>query len=346
MGLFKTFGKNPAGKSLEAMQRFPNYKKDGFENLSPTQMMMQDTSFLKMTWRFFNKPADTKPPVALPSVKTDLKKVTPGETLITWFGHSSYLIQINGKNILVDPVLSGYASPFNMGVKGFAGTDVYRAEDMPEIDLLLITHDHFDHLDHRTVLKLKPKIKSICTSAGVGSHLIYWGFDPAIITEIYWWEHVQIFDDASLTAAPARHFSGRTFNRNKTLWSSFILKTANQSIYIGADSGYDSHFKTIGEKFGPFDLAILETGQYNTQWPLIHMMPEEAVQATIDLGARSLLPVHWGKFALAFHPWNEPMERVLAKASEINIPVITPMIGEQVVLGKYHPEKKWWRSLD
>jgi len=145
-----------------------------------------------------------------------------------------------------------------------------------------------------------------------------------------------------LTAAPARHFSGRTFRRNKTLWSSFILETGGYKIYIGGDSGYDAHFKTIGEKYGPFDIAVLESGQYNQQWPDIHMMPEETVQASVDLKAKWLLPAHWSKFALSLHPWDEPVKRILAKAAELNVHVTTPMIGEPVILNRSYPDKKWW----
>jgi L-ascorbate metabolism protein UlaG (beta-lactamase superfamily) len=157
-----------------------------------------------------------------------------------------------------------------------------------------------------------------------------------------WWETIEIKDNFKLTAAPARHFSGRTFDRNKTLWSSFILEKNDTRIYIGGDSGYDDHFKLIGEKFGSFDLAILESGQYNESWPQIHMMPEETVQAAKDLHAKVLLPVHWGKFALSLHPWNEPIRRVLKKAISLNQAVATPMIGEPFYLQGPVPQNEWW----
>ena len=158
---------------------------------------------------------------------------------------------------------------------------------MPAIDVLLITHDHYDHLDYETVTKLRSKVKHVYTSMGVASHLVYWGYDKQIITELDWWQSADI-GDMQLTAAPARHFSGRSVRRFTTLWSSFILSSNDYKIYIGADSGYGNQFKEIGEKYGPFDLAILENGQYNTAWPQIHMFPEETVQASIDLGAKVL----------------------------------------------------------
>ena len=343
MRLLKAFGKNPSGKRLETIQKSRNYKNGIFENLSPTDMLATKVSMLSMTWRFFNKPKNTAPPKVLPSVKTDLKSISVDKPVIVWFGHSSYFIRINKTNILVDPVLSGHASPFSFGGNSFPGTDIYTVADLPDIDVLLLTHDHYDHLDHRTIHKLRNKVKNICCPLGVGSHLVYWGIDENIISEFDWWDRKQVADDIDLIAAPARHFSGRSLVRNKTLWSSFILKTAENKIYIGSDSGYDTHFTSIGEKYGPFDIAILETGQYNTDWPFIHMMPEEAVQATLDLNARILLPVHWGKFALAFHAWDEPVQRVITKAKEIGVAVTTPMIGEPVIIGNSYPDKQWWK---
>jgi L-ascorbate metabolism protein UlaG (beta-lactamase superfamily) len=344
MPIFKTFGKTPSGKDLEKIIASPNYKEGIFQNISPTKTMAGKVSYPKLLWRFMNKPKNTAPPKPVPAIKTDLNSLKEDAPVILWFGHSSYFIRINGKTILVDPVLSGYASPFSFTAKSFKGADIYKPEDFPAIDILLLTHDHYDHLDYHAVLKLKPKVKAICTSLGVGSHLRYWGFDPAIITELDWWESKEL-TGIELTAAPARHFSGRLFTRDKVLWSSFILKSGDYRIYIGGDSGYDTHFKTIGEKYGPFDIAMLEAGQYNESWPLIHMMPEETVQAAVDLKAKVLMPVHWGKFAIALHPWDEPVKRVVAKANELNVKVTTPMIGEPVVINHSYPDKKWWVDL-
>src|SRR5450631_771519 len=299
----KITGKNPSGKHLEKIKQSPNYKKEGFKNLSETPMMLQDTSYYEVIKKSLNKNPDVKPPSKLPSVKTDLKNIKSNKPVIVWFGHSSYFIRIDNKNILVDPVFSGNASPFSFMIKAFEGSDVYTPDDFPEIDFLILTHDHYDHLDYKTIKKLNTKAKGIYCSLGLASHLIYWGFDENIITEMDWWQTNKLTDGMTLTAAPARHFSGRGLKRYKTLWSSFILKTASYNLYLGGDSGYDKHFKEIGEKYGPFDIAILESGQYNTAWPLIHMMPEQTVQAALDLKAKVILPVHWSKFTLAMHPW-------------------------------------------
>ena len=218
------------------------------------------------------------------------------------------------------------------------------AYDMPAIDYLILTHDHYDHLDYKTISQMKSKIKTIYCPLGVSSHLICWGIDESIITELDWWEGSSPEKDIAITAAPARHFSGRV-NRFKTLWCSFILQADDYKLYLGGDSGYDAHFKAIGERYGPFDIAILESGQYNDEWPLIHMLPEQTVQAAIDLKARLLLPVHWGKFSLALHPWTEPIERLTKAAESAGVSVTTPMIGEPLSLNTTIPKSKWWQKV-
>lgn len=342
MKLIQTFGKKPFGQHQQKIQQSLNYRDNSFQNQHPTVMMAEGFSYTKGVWQFMNKPKDTEPSKTLPSIKRDLTQVHTTAPVITWFGHSSYLIQVNGKTILVDPVLSGNASPFSFTTKAFAGANVYKVDDFPHIDVLLLTHDHYDHLDYDTVLKLKHKTTQVCTSLGVSSHLVAWGYDAATITELDWMDTKLLPGGLSLTAAPARHFSGRGFVRGKTFWSSFVLKTPGHTLYLGGDSGYDTHFATIGNLFGPFDIALLECGQYNTNWPLIHMMPEQTVQAAVDLQAKLLLPVHWSKFSLALHPWDEPIKRVTAQAHALNVNITTPMIGEAVTLGEAYPQGQWW----
>jgi len=338
----KITGKTPSGKHLEKLKQSPNYKKNAFQNVSDTPMKPDDISYWKLMKEFIHKNKNTVPPVKLPSIKTDLSNLNSSDPVIVWFGHSSYLIRIENKNFLIDPVFSGNAAPLSFMIKAFPGSNIYKPEDMPAIDYLILTHDHYDHLDFKTVRKLRNRVNKIYCSLGVSSHLKYWGFDINKITEMDWWESKQLEKNISLTAAPARHFSGRGIIRGQTFWSSFILKTNYHSLYLGGDSGYDSHFKEIGNKYGPFDIAILEAGQYNTMWPLIHMMPEETVQAAIDLKARSLLPVHWGKFTLALHAWDEPIKRILDKAKELNMKVLTPKIGQPLVLKDDFKTDSWW----
>lgn len=331
-----------------------NYKNGSFRNLSSTPTMAPDVSFIRILKDMFRRPKSVRPQHIIPSVKTDLKLLFSKEPLIVWFGHSSYLIHCNGKNILVDPVFSGHASPISFMVKAFNGSNVYTADDMPEIDLLILTHNHYDHMDIQTINKLTGKVKNYLTTIGVKRSLINLGIPGYAITDLDWWEKEEYNEHLKLTATPARHFSGRGIKRGGSLWASFVLEMEGYKIFIGGDSGYDSHFKLIGETFGPFDLAILECGQYNTSWPFIHMMPEETVQACIDLNAATLFPVHWGKFALANHPWDEPIQRVKQSAYEKGLRMIAPMIGEPIMIRKNqpnneqiasdsYPQKEWWR---
>jgi L-ascorbate metabolism protein UlaG (beta-lactamase superfamily) len=343
MALFPVFGKAPAGTRLQRIRQSPNYKQDHFENPVPTEVTLKGTSLFKMLSEYRNRPSDTAPNHPLPAVRTDLRALPADKDWVVWFGHSSYLLKIDGLHILVDPVFSANASPVSFLAKAFPGTNVYTAADMPEMDILLLTHDHYDHLDYHTILQLASKTKHICTSLGVGAHLESWGIPKDKITELDWWETFSFAaSGVTFTATPARHFSGRTFKRAGTLWSGFVLKTGGYSLFLGGDSGYGEHFKTIGDRFGPFDLAILECGQYGKNWPYIHMMPEQTVQAALDLRAAALLPVHWAKFTLALHPWNEPPRRLTAAAAEKGLPVATPLIGQPVPLKGPYPTTHWW----
>ena len=339
------FGRIASGEDGEKVQNSPHYKNGQFQNLSDTPQLTGDATVLRiMKEFFFNKDKRSAPSTTLPSKKTDLSHLNINDNVLVWFGHSSYFMQLDGKRFLIDPVLSGHASPIKFTARSFKGSDVYTVDDIPTIDFLFITHDHYDHLDYRTVMKLKPKINTVVTGLGVGKHLERWGYDRNIIIEKDWNEEIALEKDFIVNSTTARHFSGRQFKRNASLWLSFVLTTPTKKIFIGGDSGYDTHFKTIGEKFGPFDLAILENGQYNQYWKFIHMMPEEAVQAAIDLNAKKLLPVHWGKFSLSLHAWDEPIIRLMNEARRKGVDVVHPMIGEAVYLDKENSFVEWWRS--
>jgi len=341
------FGKAPSGERLARLQQSPNYKNGQFHNQSKTPSFSDGANFFTVLGNFlFSKNSNSLPPVPLPSHKTNLHQLDPEQDVLVWFGHSSYFMQLQGKKILVDPVFSGNASPLSFTTKSFAGSDVYTVADLPEIDLLFISHDHYDHLDYKTIVQLQPKVKKIITGLGVGAHLEHWGFDPEIIIENDWNETLQLEDGFTVHTAPARHFSGRSLKRNGTLWLSFVLTTPGIKIYIGGDSGYDNHFKTIGEKYGPFDLAILENGQYNKSWKYIHLMPEQVVQAAQDLQAKKLMAVHWGKFSLSMHDWNEPIIQVSQLSKAKKMPLLTPQIGEAVHLNDTaFSFKNWWEIV-
>jgi L-ascorbate metabolism protein UlaG (beta-lactamase superfamily) len=337
------FGKNPKGKRLERIEQSPNYKDGSFQNLSPTATLRPDASYWKLFRENMNKPDDNTPSKIIPSVQTNLTQLNDDKPTIVWFGHSSYLIKSKGKNILVDPVFSGHASPFSFSIKAFNGSNVYGVNDMPPIDICIITHNHYDHLDYETIKKIHPNVKQFYTALGVGADLEAWGVDPSKIVELDWWENNTNSDSISITATPARHFSGRGFVRGKSLWASFVLNIHGYQIYVGGDSGYDGHFKTIGDKFGPFDFALLECGQYGNDWPYIHMAPEEVAIAAKELNTKVLMPVHWAKFSLAMHGWTEPIERLLKSNETKGLNITTPMIGEPVVLDAQLPNQKWWR---
>lgn len=342
------FGKTPKGERLELIKKSLYHDGKKFSNINHTPELTEGVRYTTiMKEFFFVKNPNVKPKQKLPSKKTNLHQLNITENVLVWFGHSSYFIQVDGKRILVDPVLSGAASPVRFTTKSFDGSDVYSTDDIPEIDYLFITHDHWDHLDYDTIMKLKPKIKQIITSLGVGQHLEHWGFATNRFIETQWHDETELEQGFKVITTTARHFSGRGLKRAQALWSSFVFITPTQKIFIGGDSGYDTHFEAIGNKYGPFDLVILECGQYNKYWKYIHSMPEETAQIAVELKAKKLLPVHWAKFALSMHDWDEPIKRVSIAAAEKNMPLLTPMIGEAVYWQDDAIKQiAWWENLN
>jgi len=338
-----SFGKDPGGARLERIKKSPNYVNGGFVNFVDTPVMAPNTNYFKIAIAYFSPVENMQPNFVLPSVKTDLKKAPPARPTFTYFGHSAYMLQIDGKNILMDPVLSERISPVQWaGGKNYAGTHVFEVKDLPEIDFIFLSHDHYDHTDYETLKQFAGKPTKFIVPLGVGAHLEHWGVAPENITELDWWDETSAIDGIKVTATPARHFSGRSLTRGKSLWASYVLQTSQYKFFFGGDSGYEKHFAEIGSKFGPFDLAILECGQYNEMWPYIHMMPEQTAQAGIDLGAKVIWPVHWGKFTLALHPWNESPKRITKVADELRLKLTTPIIGEQIIIGTTYPNRNWW----
>ena len=343
------FGKQPSGERLERIQKSKYYKNGQFHNLSNTPAFAEDASYFSAIKELlFSKVKHTKPTDSIPYVKTNLNDLEITEDYLIWFGHSSYLMQIDGKKLLIDPVLTKNASPLYNTNVAFKGADVYTYDSLPKIDYLVLTHDHYDHLDYTTFKKIQANVSKIVCPLGVGAHLEYWGFPKENITELDWFESASLMDSLSITATPARHFSGRSFKRNTTLWASYVLKSNNLNLYLGGDSGYDSHFKEIGTKYGPFDLAILENGQYDRKWKYIHMMPEEVVKASEDLKAKRFFPVHSSKFKLANHPLKEPLEKVTAYAkTNPTTKMISPKIGEIVYLNNTNQTfDAWWENIN
>ncbi len=342
------FGKTPSGERLTRVQNSPHYKDGKFQNQSLTPQLTGEKGYIGVMYNFlFGDHKRVTPIDEIPSVKTDLLGLDRNTDILVWFGHSSYFIQIDGKRILVDPVFSGSASPVSFTTKAFKGTDLYKVDDIPDIDYLFISHDHWDHLDYETVTGLKPRIGKVICSLGVGEHFEYWGFDTSKIVELDWDEDTVLDSGFTVYCLPARHFSGRSLSPKQSLWSSFLLQTPTFKIYIGGDSGYDSHFAAIGKRFEDIDLAILENGQYGEGWKYIHMTPEQVLKAPKDLNASRLLPVHSSKFALSTHPWDEPLKRISEANQNNEQNLITPMIGEIVYLKDttqtFH---QWWIGIE
>jgi L-ascorbate metabolism protein UlaG (beta-lactamase superfamily) len=344
------FGASPSGERLAIIQQSANYKNGKFVNINPTTELVDGATPFSLTMEYlFNKAKRRKTTDSIPSIKTDLLNLSIDRDVLVWFGHSSYFIQIDDMRILVDPVFSGNASPIPRTVKSFNGTDIYTVDDLPEIDYLFISHDHYDHIDYETILKLKTKTKKVICGLGVGAHFEYWGYKAENIIEKDWNEKIELDNGFTVFTTPARHFSGRGFTKCNTLWMSYVLQTPSMKIYIGGDSGYDTHFAEIGNKFGPIDLVILENGQYNEKWRYIHMLPPDVLQAAKDLKAKKLFPVHSSKFVLANHSWDEPLKKITVLNNNLKepIPLATPIIGELLHLkNDKQVFTKWWENIN
>ena len=348
------FGALPSGKSLEKVKASKNYIDGEFRNKENTELLTDTKKTpIKRLLEFALKkdPEGTVPNFKLPSVKTDLKNLDPNEDIMVWFGHSSLFIQIAGKRILVDPVFSKYASPVPFTDKAFDGTNIYDVDDLPEIDILLITHDHYDHLDYPTIKKLKEKVFKIIVPLGVDAHLFRWGFDENKITTVDWDDEVTIDSNLKIYALESRHFSGRSFfNRNQSLWVSYLIEEKmddkNYKLFLSGDGGYSKRFKGFKEKFGQIDFAAMECGQYNKEWSLIHSMPEEVIIEVQDMGVKNLLPIHNSKFKLSNHTWDDPLKRLNKLVEDTNIKLLTPMIGEKIYLHKENSFSKWWKNIE
>ena len=338
---YKSLGDNPDGEDLNKIEKLSNYKNQEFQNLDSAGVDFSKVSKMALMKTMYNRPADARPSKRLPSVKTNLESSYATPTVI-WFGHSSFLIKTKGINILVDPDFSGYAGPNSWFVKAYDGSDVFKLKDMPRIDVLLISHDHYDHLDYQTVKELKNKVKHVIVPMGIGSHFRYWGYEASQIHELNWNESFQVSPSVNITVTPARHESGRTLSMRKTLWGSFVIKADGYKLFYSGDSAYGRHFKTIGETYGPFDLAMMECGQYNKLWSRNHMFPEQTALAASEINAKVILPVHWAKFTEAAHPWNEPVNRLLPAARKLQIPVTIPKIGQPYSIGSAIIQDNWF----
>lgn len=345
MNLSPVFGGNATEAQNEVYKESDNFVDGKFVNKEAVKMDMSFRDMGKAMTGMMRKTPNTTPNKPIPIEKIDASSIElpQDSTQLYWFGHSTFLVQIGNKNILIDPMFGEVPSPLPMlGTKRFSEELPIEIAELPKIDAVLLSHDHYDHLDYASIRKLKGKVDKFYTPLGLSAHLVKWGIEKDKIIELDWWQESN-FQNLSFKCTPAQHFSGRKFSRNETFWCSWVIQSATDNIFFSGDSGYGEHFKEIGEKYGPFDFAMLECGQYNELWPDVHMFPEQTAQASVDLRAKQFMPIHWGAFRISMHTWTDPIERVSKKAKELNIPLVTPRIGEAINLhASTLPNSQWW----
>lgn len=337
----RSLGKLPNESETSRWITLPNYKNGKFINQEPVRLNRKKVASSSGFYRFLFK-SENAPQQELPIIKRNHNSfaVKPAEFSVTWFGHSSLIFELAGKRFLTDPVF-GNAAPLPGIVRRFAPPPMPRHE-LPKLDFILISHDHYDHLEYATIRALRNSTITFVTSLGVGARLRSWGISADRIFELNWHDSVTVAG-IKITAMPGRHFSGRFLNdRDQTLWAAYIFEANGKKIFFGGDSGYGKHFKEIGDTYGPFDLTCLEIDAWNERWPDNHMFPHQTIQAHLDLRGRLLLPIHWGVFDLAMHPWDESIGKITELASQSGIPLLTPQMGETVMPGKSETAH-WWK---
>lgn len=310
-------------------------------------LSMTAKDYISSTWQFLFKKNNQIPKERLPTRPVDFSffnRADNHQLNSTWLGHSSLMINMNGYKILTDPVFEKKVSI--VGPTRFNGDLPLDPEKLSDIDVVIISHDHYDHLNKASIQILAPVTRYFIVPLAVGKRLVSWGVPVNKIIELDWWEAFQLDDRLTVTATPAQHFSGRGMrDKNKTLWASYVIASPGYTVFYSGDSGYFSGFKAIGEKFGPFDMTFLECGAYNELWRPVHMFPEETVKAHLDLKGKVLHPIHWGTFNLALHAWNDPMQRLVKAAVSNHIPVATPMAGQSIEYGKKDFGMRWWETI-
>ena len=339
------FGRAPENASLKRMTSSPNYRGERFNNMVVLDQPERSKSTWNALYDWIALRSERVPQQDLPVQSLKSLRVADGNTNVTWMGHSTILIEIDGKTIMTDPVFSDHASPYSwLPPKSFYESMPIALDEIDWLDFVVISHDHYDHLDQPSIVALADKVGLFVVPLGVGSHLEFWGVESERIIELDWWQKTKV-DSLTFTATPAQHFSGRTFtDGKKTLWAGWAIQGRDENIFFSGDSAYFPGFKQIGDRLGPFDLTLIECGAYNEAWSDVHMFPEQTAQAHQDLNGDVLLPIHWGRFDLALHPWAEPIERLRIAAGEKAIELTQPRIGERFALQGELPKTAWWRG--
>ncbi|WP_454832943.1 MBL fold metallo-hydrolase [Pseudoxanthomonas wuyuanensis] len=322
----------------------PQYRDGSFRNpVAPKTVGWQQTPML--WWRFmFDKPEGTMPAGSIPLLPLTARQLAQvADGTLYRLGHSTLLLKLEGGLWLTDPVFSERASPVQWaGPKRFHASPIGIA-DLPPVKGVVISHDHYDHLDKAAVLALAEKTEIFVTPLGVGDHLIRWGVPSEKVQQLDWWETISV-DGVRLVATPSQHFSGRSpFDGNATLWASWVVQGSGLNLFFSGDTGYFDGFRDIGQRYGPFDVTLLECGAYDPMWEGVHMLPAQTLQAHRDLRGQWLLPVHNSTFDLAFHPWNAPLETLVGLAKQQAVAIATPRIGQPVDLRRPQPGQRWWQ---
>ena len=347
INLSPQFGSNPSSYQKKLYSRFGNYVNGEFKNDEPTKLFTEEMSMAN----FFKDHPNQVPKKDIIPMELDIesfKSHSNGKFKLSWLGHSAFIMNLGGNIILLDPMLGQFAAPVPVpSLKRYSTQIAFSVEDIDTIDMVVYSHDHYDHLDYSTIKKIKGKVGLFIVPHGVGNHLRSWGVSEQSIVELNWEDSIEV-NGIEFVCLPARHFSGRgPFNRNSTLWSSWAIKSEHGKIYFSGDSGYGKHLKKIGDEHGPFDISLIDCGQYNKAWKYSHMFPEQSIKATKDLKGEYLIPIHWGAFTLSTHSWIEPPEKVFANAEKLGQKIILPQIGQIISLKQTNYKiKKWWKEFN
>ena len=339
------FGGKITKELEETLSSSANWKDGRFQNLIETKLSFSPFLIPKIIYKQIAGASKRIPKGPLPIIDTKYDDFLQREIAFVWYGHSVLLLRIGGKTILIDPMFGSDASPIApTTTKRFSDNTMAIIDKLPEIDLVIFTHDHYDHLDLGSFLKLRKKVKFFYTAIGVKRHLVAWGEDQDKIKEFDWWQS-EDFAGIKITFTPSRHFGGRgLFDRQKSFWGGWVFEHKDKKIWLSGDGGYGPHFKEIGERLGPFDLAFMECGQYNEDWKPVHLFPNEAVQAAIEGKVKKAMPIHWAGFALSYqHTWEQPVEEFVKFANEAKLEGITPRLGEIFDLNTKNTAK-WWEE--
>lgn len=341
------FGGTVTAAQMQTYAKTGHFKNGKFLNLEPFPFDVDCHSITEMLKKMFHPPGNLSPLVNIDVQKIDPKTLKEEKAQLVWLGHSSSLLRMDRKIILLDPTFSQYASPHPwLGRRRYSKELPFQVEDLPTVDVILISHDHYDHLDYESIVKLAPKTRRFIVPLGIGNHLRRWGVDAKKITELDWWKESKE-GSIKFVLTPSQHMSGRGLTgQSSTLWGSWVIHGSKEKVFFSGDGGYGSHFKKIGKKYGPFDLALMECGQYDELWKAVHLTPEQTVQAGMEVQGKVLMPVHWGAFSLANHSWIEPVTRFTAAAKQKKQPFTTPEIGQVVTIqSTQHPNAPWWKKF-